>query len=203
MPATVWILIAIVALLLLGAAAFYAASRGQLHTRSLRNRFGREYDRTVEATGDQGAAERELDARQDRRKQFEIHDLEPEAQARYAEQWLEVQARFVDAPAEALHDADGMVTEIMTRRGYPMEDFEQMAADVSVDHSREVEEYRAAHAISETSTKEQASTEDMRLGIQHYRSLFESLLGQEVSTPTNGATTAATERLDESPAGVR
>jgi hypothetical protein len=80
-----------------------------------------------------------------------------------------------------------MVTEIMSRRGYPMDDFERMAADVSVDHPREVEDYRTAHAISEASIRDEASTEDMRLGIQHYRSLFESLLGQEISAPANGA----------------
>jgi hypothetical protein len=83
-----------------------------------------------------------------------------------------------------------MVTEIMSKRGYPMDDFEQMAADVSVDHSREVEDYRAAHAVSDASTRDEASTEDMRLGIQHYRSLFESLLGQEISAPAGGAAAA-------------
>ncbi len=197
MQVTVWIVIGMAALVVIGVVAYFTVGRGQMRSRSLRNRFGREYDRTVEAAGDQREAERELDARQERRRQFEVRELEPEARSRYVEQWREVQARFVDMPAQALHDADGMVTEIMTRRGYPIEDFEQMAADVSVDHSREVEDYRAAHAISEASVKDQASTEDMRLGIRHYRSLFESLLGQEIPTPANGATAGANDRRDE------
>jgi hypothetical protein len=181
MAATVWIVIAVAVVLVIGLVAYFAVGRGR--TVSLRSRFGREYDRTVEATGDQREAERELTARQERRRKFDIHELEPEVQSRYVEQWRAVQARFVDEPAQALRDADGMVTEIMSKRGYPMDDFDQMAADVSVDHSREVEDYRAAHAISEASTRDEASTEDMRLGIQHYRSLFESLLGQQIAAP--------------------
>jgi hypothetical protein len=196
MPTVVWIVIAIAALIVIGLGVYFAIGRGR--TLGLRSRFGPEYDRTVEATGGQREAERELNARQERRRQFDIRELEPEVQSRYAGQWRAVQARFVDEPAQALRDADGMVTEIMSKRGYPMDDFEQMAADVSVDHPREVEDYRAAHAISEASTRDEASTEDMRLGIQHYRSLFESLLGQEISTPANGATAGVNDRQDES-----
>jgi hypothetical protein len=196
MPTALWIAIAIAILVVIGVGAYLALGRGRTH--SLRSRFGPEYDRTVEATGGQREAERELNARQDRRRRYDIHELEPADQSRYAEQWRAVQGRFVDEPAQALRDADGMVTEIMSKRGYPMDDFEQMAADVSVDHPREVEDYRAAHAMSEASTRDEASTEDMRLGIQHYRSLFESLLGQEVSTHSNGAAAQASNRRDES-----
>lgn len=189
MPTAVWIAVAFAILIVIGLGIYFAVGRGR--TLSLRSRFGPEYDRTVEATGGQREAERELDARRERRRQFEIRELEPAVQSQYAEQWRAVQARFVDEPTQALRDADGMVTEIMTRRGYPMDEFEQMAADVSVDHPREIEDYRAAHAISEASTRDEASTEDMRLGIQHYRSLFESLLGQEVSNAANGAVAGA------------
>jgi hypothetical protein len=196
MPTAVWIVIAIAVLAMIGVGVYFAA--GRRRTLSLRSRFGPEYDRTVEATGDQRGAERELHARQEHRRQFDIHDLEPAVQAQYAAQWLVVQARFVDEPPQALRDADGMVTEIMSKRGYPMEDFEQMAADVSVDHPREVEDYRAAHVISEAATRDEASTEDMRIGIQHYRSLFVSLLGQEISPPTNGATAAVDDHPDQS-----
>jgi hypothetical protein len=198
MPTVVWIVIAIACLVLIGLGAALGMGRGR--SRGLRNRFGQEYDRTLESTGDKRQAERQLTARQERRRQFEIHELEPRAQSQYAEQWRAVQARFVDEPAQALRDADGMVTEVMSRRGYPMDDFEQMAADVSVDHPGEVEDYRAAHAISEASTRDAASTEDMRLGIQHYRSLFESLLGQEISIPANGATAGVNDRRYESTA---
>jgi len=185
MPTTVWIVVAIAIVVVIGLGAYFAVGRGR--TMKLRSRFGPEYDRTVGETGDRREAERELGARQDRRRQLDIRELEPALQAQYAEQWRAVQARFVDEPAQALRDADGMVTEIMSRRGYPMDDFEQMAADVSVDHPREVEAYRAAHAISEASGRDEGSTEDMRLGIRHYRDLFESLLGHEVSTAANGA----------------
>jgi hypothetical protein len=196
MPTAVWIVVAIAVVVLIGLGAYFAVGQGR--TRSLRGRFGPEYDRTVEATGDQRGAERELSARQDRRRQFDIRELEPAARAQYAEQWQVVQARFVDEPPQALRDADGMVTEIMSKRGYPMEDFEQMAADVSVDHPREVEDYRAAHTISEAAARDEASTEDMRLGIQHYRSLFVSLLGQEISPPADGATAEVNAPPDES-----
>jgi hypothetical protein len=185
MPAAVWIVIAIAVFVVIGLGVYFAI--GRVRTRSLRSRFGPEYDRTVKVAGDQHKAERELDARQERRRQFDIRELEPEVQSLYMERWLAVQARFVDEPAQALRDADGIVTEIMRKRGYPMHDFEQMAADVSVDHASEVEAYRAAHAISDASTRDEASTEDMRHGIQHYRSLFESLLGQEITTPASGA----------------
>ena len=196
MTTTVWIVIAIAVVIAIGLVTYLAIGRGR--TQRLRSRFGPEYDRTVEATGDQRGAERELNARQERRRTFDIRELEPAVQSQYAKQWRAVQARFVDEPARALRDADGMVTEIMGKRGYPMENFEQMAADVSVDHAREVEDYRAAHAISEASTRDEASTEDMRLGIQHYRSLFESLLGQETSNPANGAAAGINDPKNES-----
>jgi hypothetical protein len=196
MTTAVWIVIAIAVLIAIGLVAYLAVGRGR--TQRLRSRFGPEYDRTVEATGDQRGAERELNARQERRRTFDIRELEPAVQSQYAKQWRAAQARFVDEPAQALRDADGMVTEIMSKRGYPMENFEQMAADVSVDHAREVEDYRAAHAISEASTRDEASTEDMRLGIQHYRSLFESLLGQATSTPANGAAAGINDPKNES-----
>jgi len=192
MPIAVWIAIAISGLVVITLGTYFAVGRGR--TVSLRSRFGPEYDRTVEATGDRREAERELDARRERRRHFDIRELEPAVQSRYAERWRAVQARFVDEPTQALHDADGMVTEIMSQRGYPMEDFERMTADVSVDHSRDVEDYRAAHAIFEASTRDEASTEDMRMGIQRYRTLFESLLGREISITANGAAAGMTTR---------
>jgi len=192
MPIAVWIAIAISGLVVITLGTYFAVGRGR--TVSLRSRFGPEYDRTVEATGDRREAERELDARRERRRHLDIRELEPVVQSRYAERWRAVQARFVDEPTQALRDADGMVTEIMRQRGYPMEDFERMTADVSVDHSRDVEDYRAAHAISEASTRDEASTEDMRLGIQRYRTLFESLLGREISITANGAAAGMTTR---------
>jgi hypothetical protein len=181
--------IAVVVLVAIGVMVYYAL--GARRSQNLRNRFGPEYDRTVQSAGDQRTAERELAARQERRKHFEIHELEPAARAEYGQRWLEVQARFVDQPTEAVRDADTLVNELMGKMGYPMESFEQMASHVSVDHPREVEDYRAGHAVSVALAEDEASTEDMRRAIQHYRSLFESLLGQEASSHAAGSAAAA------------
>jgi hypothetical protein len=151
-------------------------------SRSLRSRFGPEYDRTLESVGDEKRAEKELSEREERRRRFQIHDLEPELRARYWQEWREVQSHFVDEPQVALREADVLLSEVMRRQGYPMDDFDQSAADVSVDHPREVEDYRKAHAISVAAARDEAGTEDMRLGVQHYRALFASLLGEDGST---------------------
>jgi hypothetical protein len=187
--------IAVVVLVAIGVMVYYAL--GARRSQNLRSRFGPEYDRTVQSAGDQRTAERELAARQEWRKHFEIHELEPAARAEYGQRWLEVQARFVDTPAEAVRDADALVNELMGKMGYPMESFEQMASHVSVDHPREVEDYRAGQALSVALAEDDASTEDMRRGIQHYRSLFESLLGQEASSRAAGSAAAAGPELHD------
>jgi hypothetical protein len=174
--------ITVVALVAIGVMLHYA--REAWRSQSLRRRFGPEYDRAIQSAGDQRAGERALAARQERRRHFELHELEPAARAEFAERWLEVQARFVDTPAESVRDADALVNELMERMGYPIEGFEQTASHVSVDHPREVEDYRAGHAVSVTLADDGTSTEDMRRGLMHYRSLFESLLGQEASPRT-------------------
>src|SRR2546425_2324754 len=147
MQTVVWIAIVVAILIVvgLGLAVFVQRQR----SRHLRDRFGPEYDRTVSSVGDQRQAEQELAAREQRRRQFEIRELDPQMRARYLEDWRRVQLRFVDSPVEALGEADALVTVVMRQRGYPMDGFEQAAADVSVDHPRAVEAYRAAHAISE------------------------------------------------------
>src|SRR5437870_11882089 len=176
MQTNVWIAIVVAILIVVGLAVAFLLPRQR--SRSLRARFGPEYDRTVSAVGDQRQAERELAAREQRRRRFEVRDLEPEMRARYLEDWRGVQAHFVDSPPQAIREADALVTVVMRHRGYPMDDFEQAAADVSVDHPREVEDYRAAHAISEASGRDETDTEALRRGIQHYRALFDSLLGE-------------------------
>jgi hypothetical protein len=166
----IWVLIVVIVVLLavVGALAYQRRRSTQL-----REGFGPEYDRAVEEHGDQRAAESELRERRQRRSRFDIRPLGATARDRYAERWRATQAQFVDQPASALKDADTLVAEVMRERGYPVEDFEQQAADVSVDHPEVVEHYRKAHAIQ---TRSRASTEDLREAMLHYRALFAELL---------------------------
>ena len=164
----------VVVLVLLALLAFFAGR--QRRSRRLQDTFGPEYERTVEQAGDRRAAETELQERAQRRETFEIVPLEPEARARYVEAWRNTQAQFVDEPAEATREADRLISSVMRDRGYPVDDFEQRAADLSVDHPQVVDDYRAAHAIAAANDRSEASTEDLRQALVHYRSLFEELL---------------------------
>ena len=152
-------------------------------TEKLRDQFGPEYKRAVDRYGDQRKAEAELTAREKRVRKLEIRALEPAEQSRFAEAWKKTQARFVDQPSQAVRDADGLVKDLMQARGYPVGDFDQRAADVSVDHPNVVTNYRAAHDIAARNNSGNATTEDLRQALVHYRSLFEELL-----EPTETAT---------------
>jgi hypothetical protein len=171
---TALVIAIVVVVLLLALLAFFAGR--QRRSRRLQDRFGPEYDRTVEQAGDRRTAEAELQERAERRQQLEIVALEPEARTRYIEAWRNTQAQFVDEPAEATREADRLITSVMRDRGYPVDDFEQRAADISVDHPQVVDDYRAAHAIAAANDRSEASTEDLRQALVHYRSLFEELL---------------------------
>jgi hypothetical protein len=170
-----WIIILLLVLIVAVALVAWTVTRKK-RTEDLRGRFGPEYGRAVEDRGDRRAAEKELKARADRRSKLDIRPLAPEARDRYAGQWKDVQTRFVDDPSGAVTQADGLVIAVMTDRGYPMDDFEQRAADVSVDHPRVVESYRAAHSISQANSQGRAGTEDLRQAFVHYRTLFDELL---------------------------
>jgi hypothetical protein len=173
MDTWVWIAIAVVAaVVLLG---FWWGTRTR-RTRSLKDRFGREYDRTIEHAGDRREAERELREREKRHDQLELRPLEPEVRDRYVEEWEATQARFVDDPKGAVKTADTLVQRVMNDRGYPVDDFEQRAADISVEHREVVEKYRTAHGIAQASERGEASTEDLRHSVRHYRALFVELL---------------------------
>jgi hypothetical protein len=148
----------------------------QRRSRRLRERFGPEYDRTVAEAGDRKEAESRLEERTARRERLDIVPLDPADRTRYVEAWRLTQARFVDEPAEATREADRLITAVMRDRGYPIDDFEQRAADVSVDHPQVVDDYRAAQAIAAANERSEASTEDLRQALVHYRSLFEELL---------------------------
>jgi FtsZ-interacting cell division protein ZipA len=151
----------------------------QRRSRRLRERFGPEYDRTVAEAGDRKEAESRLEERTARRERLDIVPLDPADRTRYVEAWRLTQARFVDEPAEATREADRLITAVMRDRGYPIDDFEQRAADVSVDHPQVVDDYRAAQAIAAANERSEASTEDLRQALVHYRSLFEELLEED------------------------
>lgn len=169
------IVLLIVAAIVVIALAVWAATR-QRRTGRLQERFGPEYERTVAESGGRWEAERELVQRQERREQLDIRPLAPDAQRRYTEEWRLVQERFVDDPAGSVREADRLVGQVMRERGYPMDDFEQRAADVSVDHPGVVDDYRTAHDIATQSERDEAETEDLRRAMIHYRSLFTDLL---------------------------
>jgi hypothetical protein len=172
----VWIIIAVVVALVVAAIVWSVLSKRR--TARLRGRFGPEYERSVAASGGRRKAEAELAGREKRRDELDIRPLPPAARERYAVEWQRVQARFVDEPAPAVAEADRLVMAVMRDRGYPMEDFEQRSADVSVDHPHLVEDYRAAHGVSMASERGRATTEDLRQAMIHYRSLFDDLLGE-------------------------
>lgn len=155
-------------------------------SRRLRERFGPEYDRTVEDTGSRLAAERDLSAREKRHDELDIKPLPGDVRDRYSRNWADVQGEFVDRPEDAVQDADLLVTSLMRERGYPTEDLEQRLKDLSVEHGRTIEHYRAAHEINRLSMKRQATTEQLRGAMVHYRALFDELLsdgGQSHRTP--------------------
>jgi FtsZ-interacting cell division protein ZipA len=173
MDTWLWILLAavVVALVVVGV----AASRRRRSTR-LREGFGPEYERVVDEKGDRRQAERELEERRRRRDEFEIRPLPEATRKRFAGEWQQVQERFVDDPVGAVRSGDDLVTRVMGERGYPMDDFEQRAADVSVDHPDVVENYREGHRLVEEHRSGRGSTEDLRQAMVHYRALFEQLL---------------------------
>lgn len=171
-----WLVVAVIIAAVVVVAAWYMTTRRR-RSEELRDRFGPEYDRAVEQHGARNDAERALEARADRVDKLHIRTLSTHESARYADDWRAVQSHFVDDPELAIAEADNLVGEVMQTLGYPMGNFEQRAADVSVDHARVVDNYRAAHAIAGRSAQGKASTEDLRQAMVHYRTLFDDLIG--------------------------
>jgi len=145
-------------------------------TADLRQRFGPEYERAVQTHGSERKAEAKLADREKRVEKLNIRDLDAMEHERFSKQWASVQSRFVDSPKGAVAEADDLVSSLMKTRGYPVSDFDQRAADISVDHPRVVENYRSAHEIALRVGKDAATTEDLRTAMIHYRSLFEELV---------------------------
>jgi hypothetical protein len=174
MNTTLLIVLLVAAIVIVAGVAWWAGQRRR--SERLRTRFGSEYDRTVETAGKRSAAEADLEARQERVEALEIRALDPAERDRYSERWRVVQALFVDDPASAVGDADTLIGDVMRARGYPVGDFEQRAADVSVNHPQVVDHYRTAHAIATRQRSGTADTEQLRQAMVHYRALFADLL---------------------------
>src|ERR1051325_7968255 len=179
-PQVIWIaVIAIAVLVIIGLIAFGARRR---RSAELRDHFGREYDRTLEAAGSRARAEDALIARAEEVKQFDIRPLTAAERERYTGEWRRIEQRFVERPTTSVVEADELITDVMRTRGYPVSDFDKHAELLSVKHPKVVEHYRAGHDIIDRHGKESASTEDLRQAVLHYRALFDELVndGQDV-----------------------
>ena len=176
------IIVAVVIIVILVAAVWWYSMRQR--SAKLQEKFGPEYERTVAEKGDTRKAEDELTDRQKRVSKLEIKPLAADERRRFNDEWRAVQARFVDDPSAAVRDADTLVGRVMEARGYPVGDFEQRAADVSVDHPTVLEHYRAAHAVALRHAQGQASTEDLRQAMVNYRALFTELLEEQQTVET-------------------
>jgi hypothetical protein len=192
MPIWGWFFIAALALVVI-AGLIVALSSGRRRTERLKHQFGPEYDRTVAEAGEQKAAEKELLARERKRTKLDIRPLSRDALQAYSNRWLQVQTAFVDSPSSALDDADGLLNDVMRERGYPVDDFDQRAADISVDHPAVVENYRAAHAIHTSNQNGDGGTEKQRQAFVHYRALFDKLLDQHGNDDRPQGTDSAQE----------
>jgi len=181
--------VAVIIILVIAAAVavfFFLKQRSD----TLRRRFGPEYDRAVQEYGSRQRAERELEKRAERTKRYAIQPLRAEDRDAFADEWRHTQSIFVDDPVAATREADVLITRVMQRIGYPMSDFEGRAEDLSVEHPRVVNNYRAAHAIAVANQQNRATTEDLRKAMVHYRELFDDLVGAETvgHTPTTRRT---------------
>jgi hypothetical protein len=171
--------ITVLVIVLVVIAALAALGWVAMRRRSLRQRFGPEYDRAVSEQDSRPAAERELRDRERRHAQLELRELSAESRATYAAAWEEIQARFVDSPDEAVGAADELVTRLIAERGYPTGDYQDQVAHLSVEHARTLGHYRDAHDIHLAHERGEASTERLRQALVHYRALVADLLGQD------------------------
>ncbi|HJV35371.1 hypothetical protein [Geomonas sp.] len=190
---TLLIVIVVIAIAIITVVGIVALRRQR--TQKLRGHFGPEYDRAVQDTGDRARAETELERRRKRVEGLTIRPLTREDRTRFTEGWTRVQARFVDDPKGAVTEADQLLGEVMSRRGYPVGDFEQRADDISVNHPNVVDNYRKGHAIALRHARGEASTEDLRQAMIHYRALFADLVGsREMTTAREAEYPAEKER---------
>ena len=175
-PTLMIVIAAVAVVLLIGVAIWYGRKR---RSDQLSYQFGPEYERTVEEAGDRRKAEAQLAEREKRVRALSIRPLEAKERDRYNSLWRKVQADFVDDPSAAISQADVLLGEVMTARGYPVGDFDQVAEDLSVDHSLVVQHYRAGHEVAVQHEQGKADTEALRRAMIHYRELFEELVQDE------------------------
>ncbi len=181
------VIVIAVAVLVFAGIAIWSLTRKR-RTGRLRTQFGgAEYTRAVQEGGSRRKAEALLDGRAERVEALHIQPLAPGDHARFVETWGRVQARFVDGPGGAVTDADQLLGDVMSKRGYPVSNFEQRASDISVDHPLVLDNYRAAHQTTLRQMQGQASTEDLRQAMIHYRTLFEELVGEPEKARTQSA----------------
>jgi len=184
-PIELALIIGFAVLVVAGIVAWFSLRKRR--TDKLRAQFGAEYDRAVKEDGGRRHAEAGLKERTARVDSLNIRPLTAGDRARFVESWSRVQARFVDGPGGAVTEADQLLRDVMSTRGYPVSDFEQRAADISVDHPLVMENYRTAHAIAVRQTQGQANTEDLRQAMIHYRTLFDELVGEPELTSAKAA----------------
>jgi hypothetical protein len=175
-PMTLFIIFSVILIAAVGIAAMIFLRKHK--TERLQNRFGPEYARAVEESGGRRKAEAGLQEREKRVEAFAIRPLAASDRERYIASWRKVQSEFVDDPKKSVTQADQLLGDVMSTRGYSVSDFEQRSADISVDHPLVVENYRAAHEIAIRHASGQASTEDLRQAMIHYRTLFDGLVGE-------------------------
>jgi hypothetical protein len=173
MDALGWIILAAAIVVVIVVAYFAFRAR---RTHGLQDRFGPEYDLTLDRSADRRDAEADLMARRERVDHLNLTPLSMPDRDRFRSEWTKVQAEFVDEPGEAVSDADELIQEVMAKRGYPVEDFDRRAADLSVEHPMVVESYRTAHSIAVKEAGTDANTEALRKAMVHYRALFDELV---------------------------
>ena len=166
--------------------AFYVQRR-RTHTAALRNRFGTEYDRAVLIHGSAHKAETQLTAREDRVEEMKIRELGVTERERFVTDWKTVQSHFVDHPQAAVTEADNLINALLEARGYPQAGFDQRADDVSVNYPRVMENYREAHAVAMRASQPEATTEELRKAMIHYRDIFDDLLQAQVKVAVRSA----------------
>jgi hypothetical protein len=176
-------LVAVILLIIVVLTWLYVRNRKRT-TAELRHKFGPEYERAILTHGSERKAEAKLADREKRVEKLNIRDLDPLERERFLKRWESVQSNFVDSPKGAVAEADDLVSSLMKTRGYPVSDFDQRAADISVDHPQVVENYRSAHDIALRVGKDAATTEDLRTAMIHYRSLFEELVQAPAAVET-------------------
>jgi hypothetical protein len=195
MAAWVWVLVAVAIVAVLAVVLWQALARRR--TGRLQKQFGPEYDRAVGSAESRREAEADLQAREERRQQLDITPLSQAARVRYMETWRITQAQFVDDPRGAVAGADRLIQSVMAERGYPVDDFEQRAADISVDHPQVVENYREGHRLARASADGDDSTEALRQAMRHYRALFDDLVEPAGDEPVARERAASDGRVSD------